>query len=196
MTNLVPVEVRKYIQRIALSVPIGVEVHVMGDTALDIYTGHSPKHISLWITGFDILSEGKHYIIKEVSETSLDVQLTFFGHVFNAYDEFDCMSLRPSAGEYHHTQFGDITLGVYLIKEQMGLLSILKCLPMNILKCYIKDVASIDWEASLVNKALDIKEVEVYSNDNDLFLYKPVITKTLVEEYKEKFPGFRFYMEM
>jgi hypothetical protein len=203
MSDLVPLSLREYVQRIALSVPTGVNVFVAGGAALDIHRGVVPNDIDLFVTGCDLLTEDKHYSWRTAAEDNEWLELceahylTFFGHEFDEYQ-----SGRYNLNKHiilSNTYFEGMKLQLICINPIMSIGDVTQTFDMDICKAAIPETSSLEWWpvlSSVAEEALRTGVVNICDGNDTIFggntEYK---TRQRVEKYKKKFPGFRFVKE-
>lgn len=199
MSALVPLKIREYIQNIGLSLPIGVGIEVAGGAALDIHRGVIPTDIDLFITGCEILTEGKHFKWrKDDSSWFEEHHLTFFGVDFKTISSVD-YAMEKDKATVSETEIDGMKLQLITINERMSTFSLLETFDMDICRAYIDDVCTLEWEALLTGdarEALVKKEVRVGAINDELFPHAHFKERMRVNKYKKKFPGFRFYKEL
>jgi len=156
MNDLVPLKLREYVQRLALSLPIGVGVYVLGHGVYEVANGNKTKNINLYITGFEILTEGKHYQIRETDDnSSYDGKkryLTLYGR------EFSCLvpySLSTDQTTTYRQTIDGVDLTLILIEKQGALTAINSKFKLNISRAYVDDVNTVEWTYTTSNENTD-----------------------------------------
>lgn len=199
MSNLVPFKLREYIQSVSLSLPIGVKIEVAGGAALDIYRGVIPRDIDVFVTGCEILTEGKHFSWrKDDSNWFPESHMTFFGMDFKTIQSDQNYETKEGS-VVSEVEIDGMNLQLITINEQMSLLDLLDTFDMDICRVYIDDINTLEWEPLLTSEArhaLNSKEVQVGAKNHELFPHAHFKERQRVEKYKKKFPGFRFYKEL
>lgn len=196
---VIPLEIREWLQKICLSLPIGANIRVAGGAALDLYLDRPVSNIDVFITGADII-EDKLTFVDLTDDGWPDRALKFYGKTLTA--ETENRHLRPTNLnkdiEYREITIENIVCKLYFIPECIGLTDIIMGFDFFICRAYISDLADVNWEATLTIKAKECLDTEiVIVKDSETVFFSSSTTEAeRVAKYKEKFPKFKFVKEL
>lgn len=195
--NLVPLEVREWIQTFSLSMPRGVGVYVASGTALDLYRDKEPEWIDIWVTGAEILQNQKDI------DNEKEIYTTFLEKLKQKNGlKIDDRYIISDTCDVIYCEVKEKRIKLFLAAPIMAFYNLIEEFDFRVCRMWVDDINTTKWELGATEEAIqDYKNNMLILDKNEkekqVFDCDTTLSRQLrIGEYRKKFPTFKVYKEM